>query len=100
MRRVHDLGGAPASSPIDRSEHEYTIWEKRTDAMLRRLWERGILNVDEHRRAIESIEPDAYQTLTYYERWLVALEALLIEKGILTREEIDREIEYRSDGTG
>jgi nitrile hydratase len=67
--------------------------------MLRCLWERGITNVDEHRRAIESIEPDAYESMSYYERWLVALESLLIEKGILTRAEIDRQIEERPDAT-
>jgi hypothetical protein len=99
MRRVHDLGGAPDPGPIDRSEHEYSMWEKRTDAMLRCLWERGILNVDEHRRAIESIEPGAYETLSYYERWLVALECLLIEKGILTRAEIDGKVEQGPDAT-
>jgi hypothetical protein len=93
MRRVHDRGGAPAAGPIDRSEHEYSMWEKRTDAMLRRLWERGILNVDEHRRAIESLDPRVYETLSYYERWLAGLELLLVEKGILTRAEIDRKIE-------
>ena len=99
MQRVHDRGGAPEAGPIDRSEHDYTMWEKRTDAMLRRLWERGILSVDEHRRAIESIEPAAYETLSYYERWLVALETLLIEKGILTREEIDHRIQDRSEAS-
>jgi len=99
MRRVHDRGGVPDAGPIDRSEHEYSMGEKRTDAMLRCLWERGILNVDEHRRAIESIEPSAYETLSYYERWLVALERLLIEKGILTRAEIDRMVEERPDAT-
>jgi hypothetical protein len=96
MRRVHDLGGAPAG-PIDRSEHDYSMWEKRTDAMLRCLWERGILSVDEHRRAIESLDPAAYETLSYYERWLAALEILLIEKGIVTRAEIDRKMEDQSD---
>jgi nitrile hydratase subunit beta len=99
MRRVHDRGGVPEAGPIDRSEHEYSLWEKRTDAMLRCLWERGVLNVDEHRRAIESIEPAAYETLSYYERWLVALESLLVEKGILTRAEIDGKIEERPDAT-
>ena len=99
MRRVHDRGGAPGAGPIERTEHEYSMWEKRTDAMLRCLWERGILNVDEHRRAIESLEPGTYETLSYYERWLVALESLLIEKGILTRAEIDRKIEERPDAT-
>ena len=93
MRRVHDRGGAPGAGTIERSEHEYSMWEKRTDAMLRRLWERGILNVDEHRRAMESLEPDLYESLSYYERWLTGLELLLIEKGILTRAEIDRRSE-------
>ena len=37
--------------------------------------------------------------VSYYERWLVALESLLIEKGILTRAEIDRKIEERPDAT-
>src|SRR4051794_36907889 len=96
MRRVHDRGGAPADGPIDRSEHEYSMWEKRTDAMLRCLWARDILNVDEHRRAVESLEPGVYETLSYYERWLAALETLLIEKEILTRAEIDRRIEEQS----
>ena len=99
MRRNHDRGGAPDAGPIDRSEHEYSMWEKRTDAMLRCLWERGVLNVDEHRRAIESLEPGAYEALSYYERWLFALESLLIEKGILTRAEIERKIEERPDAT-
>lgn len=96
MQRVHDRGGAPGAGTIDRAEHEYSMWEKRTDAMLRCLWARDILNVDEHRRAIESIEPGAYESLSYYERWLAALETLLIEKGILTRAEIDRRVEEQS----
>ena len=37
MRRVHDRGGWPDAGPIDRSEHEYTMWEKRTDALMRLL---------------------------------------------------------------
>src|SRR5437762_1207782 len=34
MQRVHDRGGWPDAGPIDRSEHEYTMWEKRTDALM------------------------------------------------------------------
>jgi hypothetical protein len=33
-----------------------------------------------------------YEQLHYYERWIVAIEVLLIEKGLLTREEIDRKM--------
>jgi len=68
------------------------MWEKRTDAILMLLSnaERRLIRVDELRRAIEGFTPDAYEKLSYYERWITAIETLLIEKGILTREEIDR----------
>jgi nitrile hydratase subunit beta len=92
-RRVHDRGGWADASPIDRKEHEYTMWEKRTDAIRGVLGAREIIRTDELRRAIESIEPARYEHLSYYERWIVAIEALLIEKGLLTREEIDRKME-------
>jgi Nitrile hydratase beta subunit len=93
QRRVHDRGGWPDASPIDRKEHEYTPWEKRTDAIRVVLGAKQIILIDELRRAVESIEPAAYEQLSYYERWIVAIEALLIERGLLTREEIDRKME-------
>ena len=70
------------------------MWEKRTDAMLRILTrDRHIIRVDELRRAIESIPPKDYETMSYYERWITAIETLIIEKGLLTRDEIDRRVE-------
>jgi hypothetical protein len=89
-RRVHDRGGWPDAGPIERTEHAYTMWEKRTDAVRGILGSKQIIRTDELRRAVESLEPRQYEQLSYYERWTVAIEALLIEKGILTREEIDR----------
>jgi len=32
------------------------------------------------------------EKLSYYERWIIAMKALMIEKGILTAEEIDRKM--------
>jgi nitrile hydratase len=71
------------------------MWEKRTDALLVLLTspQKNIMKVDELRRAIESLEPDQYEKLTYYEKWITAIEMIMIEKGILTREEIDRKVE-------
>lgn len=92
MTRVHDRGGWPDAGPIDRDEHDPSMWEKRTDALMRALRRRHYTRVDEMRRAIESIEPARYEQLGYYERWAEAMEMLLIEKGILTREEIDRKV--------
>jgi Nitrile hydratase beta subunit len=83
---VHDLGGSPGG-PIDRSQHEVEDWERLADAVNVALGGKGLQTTDELRRAIESLEN--YKELGYYERWTAATELLLIEKGILTREEID-----------
>ena len=95
MPRIHDRGGWPAAGPINKAEHDLSMWEKRTDALMMLLASpsKRVLRVDELRRAIESLAPDAYEKLSYYERWITAIEALLIEKGILTREEIDQKAE-------
>ena len=91
-RRVHDRGGWPGAGPINKAEHEYSMWEKQTDAIRAVLGAKRMIRVDELRRAIESIEPGEYEKLTYYERWIVAIKTLLLEKGVLTPEEIDRKI--------
>jgi nitrile hydratase subunit beta len=91
-RRVHDRGGWPGAGPINKAEHELSMWEKRTDALMNLLRGKRLLRTDELRRAIESLAPDEYERLSYYERWIVAIKSLLIEKGLLTAEEIDRKI--------
>jgi nitrile hydratase subunit beta len=87
MRGVHDLGGQPAG-PIERSEHERTFFDQRVDAMLRLLAEpcNGHFTVDAMRRAIESLPPDEYFGLGYYERWLRAIRTLVVERGLLTED--------------
>jgi len=92
MRRVHDRGGWPGAGPITKAEHELTMWDKRTDAIRAALGAKRLIRVDELRRAIESIEPAEYEQLSYYERWIIAIKALMIEKGILTAEEIERKM--------
>ena len=92
MRRVHDRGGWPGAGPITKAEHELTMWDKRTDAIRAALGAKRLIRVDELRRAIESIEPAEYEQLSYYERWIIAIKTLMIEKGILTAEEIDRKM--------
>lgn len=98
MTGVHDLGGSPGG-PVDRSQHEVEDWERLADAVNAALGGKGLQTTDEHRRAIESLQN--YRELGYYERWVAATEKLLVEKGILTREEVDErsaEIENRWGG--
>jgi len=89
------MGGSPGG-PIDRDQHEVEDWERLADAINSALGARGLQTTDELRRAIESLEN--YRDLSYYERGTAATERLLVEKNILTREEIDEraaEIERR-----
>jgi hypothetical protein len=98
MSGVHDMGGSPGG-PIDKGQHEIEDWERLADAINIALGIKGLQTTDELRRAIESLEN--YRELSYYERWAAAAEKLLVEKGILTREEIDEraaEIERRWSG--
>jgi hypothetical protein len=88
MSGVHDMGGSPGG-PIDKSQHEIDDWERLADAINATLGTKGLQTTDEHRRAIESLSPERYRKLSYYERWIAATEMLLVEKGILTREEIE-----------
>jgi len=91
-RGHHDIGGLPGAGPIDKSEHQFSDWEILADAVNQALGARGIKRTDEMRRAREEMDSETYRDLTYYERWIASIEAILIEKKILTREEIDRKL--------
>lgn len=103
MRSHHDMGGQPAGE-CEPDEHEYGLWEKRVDALMMLLSdrERQLLKVDELRRNIESLGADAYERMGYYERWMHAITQTLIQRGVLSIDELGRkmaEIEAR-DGRG
>jgi nitrile hydratase len=87
---VHDRGGRPTDAPIDRAEHELADWELLTDALVGALIRRGVMNVDELRRGIESMPPEDYEAASYYERWVFSMETILAEKGVLAPGEIER----------
>ena len=89
---AHDRGGWLTDAPIDRSEHELADWELLMDAIVGALGSRGVMNVDELRRGIESMSPEAYEEATYYERWLFAAETILAEKGVLAPGELDERV--------
>jgi hypothetical protein len=95
---VHDMGGSPAG-PVDKGQHEVEDWERLADAINGALGAKGLQSTDELRRAIESLKD--YRDLSYYERWVAATEKLLVQKGVLSGDEIDEraaEIERRWNG--
>ncbi len=93
------MGGQPAG-PIELGEHATEPWEKLITAMVGSLRGRGLMTVDELRRAIEDLDPDDYDK-PYFERWSAAIIDLWSEKGLLTREEVEArmgEIKKRLEG--
>lgn len=99
MRGYHDLGGLPGG-PIDREEHDAALWEKRVHAMLNLLAEQKVISVDELRYGIETLGETEYHRLTYYERWIESIARALVQRGVLTTDELGRklaEIEARED---
>jgi hypothetical protein len=91
VRSHHDMGGLPAGK-VDRSEHDYADWEQRVDAMAVLLGQKRRLTVDERRRAIETLPPRAYDEMSYYERWVVALGQTLIQRGVITSAELAKKM--------
>lgn len=96
MRGHHDMGGLPAG-PVQRDEHEYEQWEKRVDALMMLLShkDRRLLNVDELRRNIESLGAEAYERMGYYERWMHAITQTLIQRGVISIDELGRKMAER-----
>jgi Zn/Cd-binding protein ZinT len=91
-RGHHDVGGLTGAGPVDQTEHVLSDWEIVADAVNQALTARGIKRTDEMRRAREEMDAEEYRDMSYYERWIASIETILIEKKILTKEEIDRKL--------
>ena len=92
MVKAHDRGGWPTDQPIDVSEHQLSDWERQVDAIAQILGRKGLTRVDEFRRTIEQLPPERYEAMGYYERWAHAVERLMVEKGVLTTEELEAKV--------
>jgi hypothetical protein len=91
-RGHHDMGGLPAGK-VEPTEHDYPEWERRVDAMVQLLRGAGKITVDELRKNIEALPPAAYDELSYYEKWISSLTATLIQRGVISTEELGRKME-------
>ena len=91
MNGVHDMGGMDGFGPVLREQNEpvfHAGWEGRVYSIASLAAGLALINADEFRHAIERIPPERYLASSYYERWLAALETLLVERRVVTREEL------------
>ena len=89
----HDVGGRPAGA-VGQDDHAHALWERRVDAMMVLLTHpaRDQLVLDELRRNVEALGLGAYETMDYYERWIAAIAAAMIDRGVVTSDELGRRI--------
>lgn len=93
MNGVHDMGGMQDMGPIEYEKNEpvfHARWEGRVRALATAMATWRKWNLDADRYENEIIPPEDYLRFSYYERWFAVLKALLIKRGVATREEIEK----------
>jgi nitrile hydratase len=84
-----DLGGQPGFGPVvPEPEHKlfHADWERHALALTLAMGATGSWNIDQSRAARETL-PN-YLDLSYYQIWLSALEKLLVERALVSPQEI------------
>jgi len=100
VRSHHDMGGLPAQK-VEPTEHDYEEWERRVDALMvlcvgisgKKRGKQRLMTVDELRKNIESLPPETYDRIAYYEKWITSLTHTLIQRGVITTAELARKME-------
>ena len=91
MNGAHDLGGMHGFGAVDPDPDGplfHADWERRVLAINLALGAIGAWNLDQKRYAVENVPAGQYFAASYYQRWLYALDTLLVEKGLLTAAEL------------
>lgn len=96
MDGIHDMGGAEGYGPIPYVVEEHAQvhnrWEAISGAAMFALLRSGKTNIDAHRHRIERLDPTQYLPISYWGRWLAAIESATVDQGIADQEEIDTAI--------
>lgn len=91
MSRVHDMGGRfgdGAVVPEPENEVFHADWHRRALALTLAAGNLGKWNIDVSRHARECLSPKDYTAFSYYEKWVSGLANLLVDTGVLSREEL------------
>ena len=92
MNGPHDMGGMQCYGAVDPEKNEpifHADWEKRALAVTVGMGFAGQWNLDISRHAREKLAPEFYLSKSYYQIWIAGLENLMLERGMVTREELE-----------
>ncbi|MCV6586115.1 MAG: nitrile hydratase subunit beta [Marinibacterium sp.] len=92
MTRVHDMGGRFGDGAIRPEPEDAPVfaedWHARALAVTLAGGALGQWNIDISRHARERLAPKDYARFSYYEKWLAGLADLLVQQGVLTRDDL------------
>lgn len=91
MDGVHDMGGMDGFGPVNPERNEpvfHEAWEGRMLAMTRAMGAASGWTIDMQRFAREQVPPHLYLAATYYQRWCLAFQSMLLERGLIDADEI------------
>jgi nitrile hydratase subunit beta len=91
MNGVHDMGGMQGFGPVEPEENEpvfHAPWEGRALAMNRTMGALGLWNIDIGRFSREQLPPEVYLGSSYYRKWILGLEDLVVQYGLVGEDEL------------
>jgi nitrile hydratase subunit beta len=91
MDGVHDMGGMHGFGKVEPEPNEpvfHSDWEGRTLAITRAMGYTGVWTIDQTRAGIEELPPDVYLTSSYYRKWALRLEKLVVAMGLAGADEL------------
>jgi nitrile hydratase beta subunit len=91
MDGVHDMGGMHGFGKVEPEPNEpvfHADWEGRCIALNRAMGYTDVWNIDMSRAAIEELPPALYLTASYYKKWAIRLENMLLERGLVDADEL------------
>jgi nitrile hydratase subunit beta len=93
MNGIHDMGGMDGFGKVEAERDEpvfHARWEGRVLALNRAMAAAGAFNIDVARYAREKIPAHVYLASSYYWKWFLGLEAMLLERAMIDAEELAR----------
>jgi nitrile hydratase subunit beta len=91
MDGIHDVGGMHGFGKVEAEPNEpvfHAKWEGRCLALNRAMGFTGVWTIDQTRAGIEELPPDVYLSSSYYKKWALRLESMVIKLGLADADEI------------
>ncbi len=92
IKRPQDIGGKLGLGPVLADPDEpvfHEEWERRVFGLSFCSWLNSDVTLDRFRQFQAALPPDRYIGSSYYERWLHAVEQVMLDNGVLSEAELE-----------